>query len=276
MINQHPTLSLRAVSITRGQRTLVQSLDLNLKVGEILGVLGPNGAGKTSLLSACCGELEIDQGEIEFGTVPLTPRQGRALTGKQIRELARTRAVLPQQSMLTFNLPITQIIQMGAYPFPEVDASLVRQWTERAISQADLAAHLKRDYSALSGGEQQRVQFARVLLQTWAIAHVKGCAYLFLDEPTASLDLKHQHLLLKVVRELANQQWAAVFVIMHDLNLAARWCDKVLLLSPKAAPLYGAPVDVLREDSLQRAYDVALRVTRHPTRHNDILVLTDE
>lgn len=276
MTSHHQTLSLRGVSISRGQRTLVQSLDLDLKVGEILGVLGPNGAGKTSLLSACCGELDIDQGQIQFSTMSTPCIDRLHFVRPNVRELARTRAVLPQQSNLTFNLPIEQIIQMGAYPFPELDASLVKAWAARAVAQADLSDHLDKAYNSLSGGEQQRVQFARVLLHTWAIAHIRGCAYLFLDEPTASLDLKHQIKLLKSVQELAKEQLAAVFVIMHDLNLAARWCNKVLLLSPRSEPLYGTPVEVMNEQALQRVYDLPMRVKRHPLRPEEIMVLTDE
>lgn len=262
------SLHLRDVQIERGKRQIVKSLSLELEVGQMLGVLGPNGAGKTSLLTACCGELGIASGQIFLGT--------QDLHHQSARELARLRAVLPQQSRLTFNLPIIQIVQMGCYPFPEIDQSLVNQWTDEAITIADLDKHLQKPYDALSGGEQQRVQFARVMVQTRAIAHTHGCAYLFLDEPTASLDLKHQSLLLKGVRSLADQSLAAVFVILHDLNLAARWCDRILLLSENEPPREGTPTEVMHADTLARVYGIPMRIEEHPHRAGELLVLTDE
>jgi iron complex transport system ATP-binding protein len=264
----HTALELERVSVVRGKKTLVQSLSLTLAAGEILGVLGPNGAGKTSLLSVCSGELESGSGEIRLsGTL-----MNRANAGW----LARTRAVLPQQSALTFNLPITQIIEMGAYPFPEIDHQTIAHWTECAIAQTDLASHIGKPYDALSGGEQQRVQFARVLLQTWAIADTHGHACLFLDEPTASLDLKHQSLLIKALRTLLKHQSTAVFVILHDLNMAARICDKVLLLSPTHPPVYGTPQTVFNETRLEQTYGIRMRIERNPLRTNELMILTDD
>lgn len=261
-------LNLQAVRIERGNRQIVQSLDLNLPVGQVLGVVGPNGAGKTSLLSACCGELALHSGHIRLGQ--------HEVHRQSAKQLARLRAVLPQQSQLTFNLPIAQIIQMGSYPFPEIEQALVDRWTDEAITIADLANHLSKPYDALSGGEQQRVQFARVLVQTWAISRTRGHAYLFLDEPTASLDLKHQSLLLRYVRQLADEGLVAVFVILHDLNLAARWCDRILLLSESHPPMDGTPANILTADALARVYGIPMRVEPHPVRNGDLLILTNE
>lgn len=262
------SLCLRDVSIRRGNRHIVDSLSLELPVGRMLGVLGPNGAGKTSLLTACCGELDITSGQIFLGK--------QDLHHQSAKQLARLRAVLPQQSWLTFNLPIIQIVQMGCYPFPEIDPSLVDQWTDDAIAAADLGKHLDKPFDALSGGEQQRVQFARVVTQTRAIAHTNGQAYLFLDEPTASLDLKHQSLLLKAVRALADQGSAAVLVILHDLNLAARWCDRVLLLSENDPPRQGTPAQVMTCETLAQVYGIPMRIEQHPHRAGELWVLTDE
>lgn len=268
MTTPNTALTLDRVSVHRGSQQIVQSINLDLPVGQMLGVLGPNGAGKTSLLTACCGELRPTGGRICLGD--------KQLNDQSAKQLARLRAVLPQQSQLTFNLPIRQIIQMGSYPFPEIDQPLIDQWIGDAIAVSDLYAHLSKPYDALSGGEQQRVQFARVLLQTWAIAHTQGCAYLFLDEPTASLDLKHQSLLLRAVRRLADDGLAAVFVILHDLNLAARWCDRILLLSQKHAPIDGSPTGVMTADALERVYGIPMRVEPHPIRQGELLILTDE
>jgi len=235
--------------------------------GSILGVLGPNGAGKTSLLAACTGELPLSAGEIRYGV--------RGLNPKDARSLARTRAVLPQQSQLTFNLPVDQIIQIGAYPFPELSPAQIKLWFERVVECVDLDGLVHKPYNALSGGEQQRVQFARVLLQTHAIAHTQGHAYLFLDEPTASLDLRHQGRLFKTIQQLAKSQVVSIFVILHDLNLASRWCDTLLLLSPDHAPLFGKTADILTKESLRKVYGVDMQIQPHPFRPDELLILAD-
>jgi iron complex transport system ATP-binding protein len=283
------SLSLCNVSLFRGRQRLIENLNLSLRAGEVLGVLGPNGSGKTSLLSACTGELPIRSGEIRYGNRPLDPNDAK--------QLARTRAVLPQQSHLTFNLPVREIIQMGAYPFPEIGRDQVRRWMDQAIDAADLSALVDNPFNALSGGEQQRVQFARVMVQTLAIAATHGQAYMFLDEPTASLDLRHQGLLLNAVRQLAqngnngNSRTSAAektvgaigpigpigaFVVLHDLNIAARWCDRVLILSKHHDPVQGSPDEAFRQEALNQVYGINLRVGPHPIRPNELLVLVDD
>jgi len=259
---------LQDVSINRGQRCVVPTLNLHLPIGEMLGVLGPNGAGKTTLLSACVGELPVTKGDILYDKQRLA--QGSA------KQLARHRAVLPQSSHLTFDLPVVEIIQMGAYPFAEVGQSEVQRWTNQAIEAADVAAFANKKFSELSGGEQQRVQFARVMVQTLAIKAINGHAYLFLDEPTASLDLKHQGLLIRAVRHLVDTGQVGAFVILHDLNMASRWCDQVLLLSPDQAPLSGHPATVLNQQTLEAVYGVSMRVSQHPFRQNQLLILTND
>jgi len=280
------SLSLHNVSVFRGRQRLIENLNLSLHAGEVLGVLGPNGSGKTSLLSACAGELPIRSGEIWYGNKQLNPNKAK--------QLARTRAVLPQQSHLTFNLPVREIIQMGAYPFPEIGSDQVRRWMDQAVDAADLGALVNNPFNALSGGEQQRVQFARVMLQTLAIAATHGHAYMFLDEPTASLDLRHQSLLLNAVRQLTRnsnngdsgtvegmQTVGAIgsigaFVVLHDLNIAARWCDRVLLLSKHHDPVQGPPDEAFKQETLNQVYGISLRVGPHPIRPNELLVLIDD
>jgi len=286
MIQRLDSLSLRNVSVYRGRRSLFTNLNLSLNVGEVLGVLGPNGSGKTSLLCACTGELSTKAGEIRYGAKELNPSNPK--------KLARMRAVLPQQSQLTFNLPVHEIIQMGAYPFPEIDSNRVDRWMAQAVDAADVSSFVDKPFNTLSGGEQQRVQFARVMLQTLAIAATAGDAFLFLDEPTASLDLLHQGLLLSAVRRLTrggtsdargtmdttgatdNQGAIGAFVVLHDLNIAARWCDRVLLLSKHHDPVQGTPAEVFKEETLKQVYGINLKVGPHPNRTNELLVLVDD
>ena len=267
MTTMAPELTLQEVSISRGSRRIIAPLNLALAPGKILGVLGPNGVGKTSLLTACTGELQVSSGVIRYGDHVLNPKDARGLS--------RIRAVLPQQSQLSFNLPVHQVIRMGVYPFPELSPTRVSAWFEYAVHAAEVGPYLSRSYQALSGGEQQRVQFARVLLQTLAITHTRGHAYLFLDEPTASLDLRHQARLFKEVQRLARSQSVAVFVVLHDLNLAARWCEMVLLLSPNYPAAYGKTNAILTKKSLECVYGVEMHIQPHPFRPNQLLILSE-
>lgn len=258
-------LILQNVSLTRGSRCVVPPLSLALEPGELMGVLGPNGAGKSSLLSACTGELPVATGEIHLGKQPLD--------AKHAKQLARCRAVLPQHSHLAFNLSVREIIQMGAYAFPECSQDQIKQWCDRAVEAVELHTHVRRSYQELSGGEQQRVQFARVIVQTLAIRQVCGCAFLFLDEPTSSLDPRHQSLLMRVVKHLVTEESMAAMVVLHDLNMAARWCDKVVLLSPNQPPRNGPVREIMTKETLESVFGMAMHIVRHPLFSDEWLIL---
>ena len=160
---------------------------------------------------------------------------------------ARWRArVLPQKPGLGFDLGVAEVVAMGAYPFPELPPAAVEALVDRTLALAD-ATHLRaRRYPELSGGEQQRVQFARVLTQCLAARAEGEARYLLLDEPTASLDPRHQGELLRVAVDLARDERVGVLVILHDMNLAARWCDRLLLLGGGRAIASGPPSQVRR------------------------------
>lgn len=268
IFHSKPSLLFHDVVINRGSRCVVPSLNLRLEPGQLLGVLGPNGAGKTSLLTACIGELALAAGTITLNN--------QRLEQHNAKQLSRLRAVLPQSGHLTFDLPVHELIQMGAYPFVEVSPSDVQDWTAQAIEIADVAPLINKRFTELSAGQQQRVQFARVILQTLAIKAVNGHAFLLLDEPTANLDPKHQGLLIRAVRDLVDSGQVAAFVILHDLNMAARWCDQVLLLAANQAPVLGPPSSVFTETTLKTAFDTQMLVRVHPTRPNQLLILDNE
>ena len=261
-------ICLRNVSVKRGARCVVSALSLTLEPGEWMGVLGPNGAGKSSLLSACTGELPVASGSIQLDEQTLDPNNAL--------QLARVRAVLPQQSQLAFGLSVREIIQMGAYAFPEHSEQQVSRWCDRAVAAVDLHMHLDQPYHALSGGEQQRVQFARVMVQALAIQQASGHAYLFLDEPTASLDPRHQGLLMRVVKKLVTEENMGAMAVLHDLNMAARWCDKIVLLSPDHPPRHGPVSEMLTQETLESVYGMAMQIVRHPVRLDAWLILPHE
>lgn len=257
----------RKLRCVRSGRTVLECLDLRLAAGEVLGVLGANGAGKTSLLCTLSGELRAGEGEVVF--------DGQDLRTMRQAALARRRAVLPQSSSLAFDLDVSTVVGMGAYPFPELSPAGLDALVARALALADAGGLRARRYAALSGGEQQRVHLARVLVQVLASRGDAEFRALFLDEPTASLDPLHQHLVLQAVSGLAREERIAVFVVLHDVNLAATWCDRLLLLARGRAVAQGAPREVLTPHHLQAVYGLSARVIDHPEDAARALVLFD-
>ena len=238
---------------------------MQLGLGEVVGLLGANGAGKSTLLSALAGEIAPESGTVSI--------DAQLLESMNALEQAQRRAVLPQKPGLTFDLLVDDVITMGAYPFVEATQAAVQAWVIEAMADADVAHLVGRRYPELSGGEQQRVQFARVLLQSRAIVSRQGHAYLLLDEPTASLDPRHQVHLMEVALKQARARNVGVLVILHDINLAARWCDRILLLAQQQLIAQGAPHEVLTPVNLQAAFGMEMAVLSHPLVPGRLLVL---
>lgn len=260
-------LSVRDLHCRRGGREVLAGIGFDLHAGEVLGVLGANGSGKSTLLATVAGELALGGGHAALA--------GRHLAEWKIEALARRRALLPQSPSLSFDLDVRSVVGMGAYPFPALGPAELGTLVRRALTLADAQPLLERSYLALSGGEQQRVQFARVLVQALAARSAAEGRLLLLDEPTSSLDPRHQLLLLGTVATLARDEGLAALVVLHDVNLAAQWCDRLLLLADGSAAALGPPAEVLTSQALQRVYGVAAQVIPHPLRAGVPLVLFD-
>lgn len=252
-------LHARGISVRRGASTVLADIELQLVPGEVLGVLGPNGAGKSTLLGALSGELAVSAGEVLLHEKLLHSWNGP--------ERARCLAVLPQSSNLSFGFRVDEVVSLGRLPHAsgrERDGEIVAA----ALHAADAQHLAHRSYLALSGGEQQRVHLARVLAQLWP-----GSAgqVLLLDEPTAMLDPLHQHSILSAVRQFADQG-GAVLVILHDLNLAARYCDRLMLLADGCARLTGTPEQVLRAEPLKSVFGLDVLIQHHPERGHPLVI----
>lgn len=264
-------LCCQNLSVRRGGRTVLDSITLQLEPGEMLGILGANGAGKSTLLSTLAGELAIDVSVHPFCPVTLN---GRELPGLGASDLARVRAVLPQKPGLRFDLCVDEVVTMGLYPFPELTCEQCNEALERAVHQAGIGPLWGRRYLELSGGEQQRVQFARVLLQLLAAIRATGPdSYLLLDEPSSSLDPAHQHGLLQTARRAATESGAGVLVVLHDVNLAAQYCHRLALLANGMICACGGPAEVLLPELLQQVYGTPAYVQAHPVHPNVPLVI---
>lgn len=252
-------LRVENLQVRRGKKTVLADINLQLIPGEVLGVLGPNGAGKSTLLGALCGELPASQGKVWL--------EERELGHWQGVQRAQRLAVLPQTSTLDFAFRVEEVVGMGRLPH---QSGRVRdeEIIAAALEAAD-AGHLSgRSYLALSGGERQRVHLARVLAQLWP---GQAGQTLLLDEPTSMLDPLHQHTTLQAIREFADRG-AAVLVILHDLNLAARYCDRLLLLEDGRPYALDSPAMVLRPEPLKAVFGLEVLVQPHPERGHPLII----
>lgn len=238
-------MEARKISYRLGQTWILRSVSASLAPGKVTAILGPNGAGKTSLLRCLAGAIAPSQGEVRLN--------GRALAQYGLRALAQKRAVLSQAVPIAFPFAAREIVLMGRNPYvaetaPHEDAQIA----EQALRAMDAWALRHRIFPTLSGGEQQRVQLARVLAQLWG----EDKAYLLLDEPTSALDLKHQHHVLDTLRRLAQERQCGIGLVMHAVHLARRYADDALLLRRGRVAAFGAARTVLTARNIARVFDL--------------------
>jgi iron complex transport system ATP-binding protein len=238
------SLTATGVSLRLGGAAILTDVDLTVEAGEVVALVGPNGAGKSTLLGVVSGDLDPDAGAVLL--------DGRPITARPPRQLARERAVLLQRQALAFGFRVEEVVRMGRAPWyrtpaEDDDDRLVAESMERA----DVAPLALRLFPTLSGGEQARASFARTLAQ--------AAPLLLLDEPTSSLDIRHQEAVLEVARDVATHG-AAVVVVLHDLSLAAAYADRVCLLSGGSVAADGRPREVLTDELLTRVYEHPIRV----------------
>ncbi|MGQ0586410.1 MAG: heme ABC transporter ATP-binding protein [Gammaproteobacteria bacterium] len=236
-----------------GGRMLLDGVSLTIEPGQVHALLGPNGAGKTTLLKLLAGERPPASGSIELNR--------RALAGVDAGDLARQRAVLPQAHGLSFAFTGAQVVSLGRLPCARHSDAGEARIVREALELAGVGHLADRSYPTLSGGERARVQFARAVAQVWDPLADGAARFLLLDEPTASLDLAHQHDCLRSVRTLAGRG-LGVLVILHDPNLALRYATRATLLREGRTLASGAPADVLTADTIGELYGVQVRLVR--------------
>ncbi len=255
------TLTAEGLGYRAGSKTLLEGVDLSIQPGQLTAVLGPNGAGKSTLLRLLAGELTPSQGALHLN--------GRRYQNWRREEIARQLAVLPQRSSLGFAFTALEVVLMGRIPHASGHAHDL-EIAHDCLRQTDCSHLCDRPFPVLSGGEQQRVQLARVLAQLHTDA-TDPSRYLLLDEPTAALDPAHQLLTLQLARRHADQG-VGVLVILHDLNLATRFADRVLLLQQGRALALGATEQVLTAAQLSDLFELPMQVIDHPGGQGKLVV----
>ncbi|MGA5553139.1 ABC transporter ATP-binding protein [Streptomyces lavendulocolor] len=240
-------LVVEGVTLTAGARRLVRDVSLAARPGEVIGLVGPNGSGKSSLLRAVYRVLRPDAGHVRV--------DGADVRSLPVRRLARTVAAVVQEPGASFDLSVREVVAMGRTPHKRLldgDTAEDARLIERSLAAVDAAGLADRPFDRLSGGERQRVLIARALTQQPSL--------LVLDEPTNHLDVRHQLEVLDHLRALP----ATVLVALHDLNLAAYYCDRLYVLRDGAVTASGPPSEVLTARLLAEVYGVSAEVAVHP------------
>jgi iron complex transport system ATP-binding protein len=246
-------IEAEGVSLRRDGRFLVDEVSVAIRPGSLTAVLGPNGAGKSTLVRLLSGETTPDHGRVSL--------DGRDLKHWNRQDLARRRAVLSQSVALTFPLSVTEVVMLGRAPHrARTTRAADLAAVEAALLAADVSHLAGRGYPTLSGGEQQKVQFARVLAQLEETDD-SGPRYLILDEPTSSLDIHHQARLLGLAGNLARNGWG-VLAVLHDPNLAAVHADTIVLLRGGRILASGDPWNVMTQERLTATFDHPVLVSR--------------
>ena len=246
-----PILVAEKISHRFNGRQVLFDISLNVRQGELVGIIGPNGAGKSTLLKLLTGLLPAPNARIFL--------QQKKLAEYAPKDLARLCAYVPQSLEIPFAYRVETIVRMGRFPYlrplqksdPEGEAII-----ERALTQLDLSGLRHQLFDRLSGGEKQRTLIASALVQQAPL--------LFLDEPTSALDLKHQQGIFNHLRNQADREGKAVVVVTHDINLAAQFCDRLILLANGRLMKDGAPNDVLQFDLIQKVYGVKVYIDINP------------
>lgn len=242
-------VSARGLVLEVGEHLILDGINLNLETGSLTAIVGPNGAGKSTLLRVLAGDIRPTRGEVFI--------DGRPLTGLKVSDLALLRAFLPQQTRVDFAFSVEEVVKLGRYAHSRHGrkGGQDRTAVQNALSITGIEELAHRSFTTLSIGEQALAMMARVLAQQTPI--------LFLDEPTASLDMKHQHRLLRLLRRRVRGK-ATIVAVLHDPNLAGLYADRIGLMARGRLHALGSPAEVLESGLLSKVFEHAIEVFDHP------------
>lgn len=248
-------LTVDRISYSVAGTKLLDDISLSFTPGKLHLILGPNGAGKSTLIKVVCGQLKPQAGQVSYA--------GRAVGAIPLAEISRFRAVLSQNIEIAFPLSVREIVMMGRYPhFTGTAAKKDHDACAESMAFFDVDMLADRNYMTLSGGEKQRVHFARIAAQIWYPSE-SGCRYLILDEPLTFLDVHYQFDFMHKLIKLMQGSEVVIIGVVHDLNLAARFADHITLLHRGRVLASGSKEEVFTASNIKTAYRL------DPVIHND-------
>jgi len=244
-------IKIRNLNWSYGSEKILKQLNLDIQPGKFTGIIGPNGSGKTTLLRSISASLRPQKGSVLI--------DGRDVLTFTAKEIARAMALVPQSTHMEFDFSVEDIVLMGRHPYlkrfqqeGEADIEIARE----AMRMTGVLPLKNRSITELSGGERQRAIVARALAQQSEI--------ILLDEPISNLDIKHQVEILRIVKSLVQERQITVICVLHDLNLAAYYCDHLILLSNGQVYKEGSALEVLNPETIREVYGLKVNVMRHP------------
>jgi iron complex transport system ATP-binding protein len=242
------------LSVRLSGKQVLHGVNIEAEAGQLTAIVGPNGSGKTTSLKAIAGELSYD------GTVSIN---GHDIATLKPWELALKRAVLPQSTVISFPFTVREIVRMGLSVGAKAGTYDTDRIAREALDAVDLSGFAGRFYQELSGGEQQRVQLARALCQIWEPIRHGEPAFLLLDEPVSSLDIRHQLTIMRLARDFCTRG-GGVIAIMHDLNLTAMFADRMIMMKSGRVRAAGRPDAVMTDTIMEAVFGCAMRVNTTP------------
>ncbi len=254
------SIEIKNISLKIDNKKILGNINLKVNSGEILSIVGPNGAGKSSLIDLVSGDRLPSQGRILY--------DNKDLSKLTLEEKSRMRSVMGQFSKIAFDFKVEEVIQFGwIEQGVEIFSDIFEDEILRISKMCNIEDLLSRNINSLSGGELKRVQLAKTLVQLYTpSSQNKKNKYALLDEPLANLDLYYEIDVLKIVQKVSKEQGVGVLLIIHDLNLAAKFSDKIALLHFGEIKDYGKPKDVLKPSILKKIYNINMKVQKNPFR----------
>jgi iron complex transport system ATP-binding protein len=262
-------LTASNITFRVGNKPLISGVSVSFAPGKLHLIIGPNGAGKSTLVKVLARLLRPQTGRLEY--------EGVDVSGASEADLAKRRAVLSQAVEVAFPLTVREVVMMGRYPhFGGRPGPHDDKIVDEVMQHFDVTEFSERDYQTLSGGERQRVNFARVLAQLWRDGSsdtTSSGRYLFLDEPLTFLDIRHQIDFLKKIRRFTDAPDVVTVGVVHDLNLAARFADQIVLLNEGGVVASGTPIEVLTAERIEAVFSV--KPTFIPSEHSGVHLIFD-
>jgi iron complex transport system ATP-binding protein len=248
---KEPIISLKNVSFSYGQQSVLQDIDLSVFPGEFIGIIGPNGSGKTTMLKLISGILRPQSGHIQLFNQDIS-----MISRKKIAKII---SVVPQNSYVTYNYKVKEIVFMGRIPY-------INQWqgetisdyriSRNAMEKTDSLCHAEKGIRQISGGEMQRVYIARALAQSPKI--------LMLDEFTSHLDLNYKYEMIRILKDTLQEEVKCIISVFHDLNLASFCADRLILLDKGKIEISGTPQQVINNENIKKVYRSKAHIIQHP------------